>query len=133
MSASPADTQACEECGAAIYPEHLERRTADRWGGKLLCPHCLRSKQLERPAIQHGGPAHRERTYRRPLLVGSPHATRCRAFHGKLSEAGLAHLSEQINEWVDAHDDVEIKFATSSVGVIEGKHAEQHLVVTIFY
>lgn len=90
------------------------------------------------PQIRHGGTLgavehERAQHFRRPLLTDSPHATRCRTFHCKMSDAAFAHLNDQVNEWVDAHDDIEIKFATSSVGVVEGKHAEPHLVVTIFY
>ena len=35
----------CSDCGATIYPEHLERRVAEHWEGKLLCPFCLREKR----------------------------------------------------------------------------------------
>lgn len=70
---------------------------------------------------------------RRPLLKGSPNATRCRTFHCKLADGPITHMSEQINEWVDSEDDIEIKFATSTIGVIEGKHVDPHLIVTLFY
>lgn len=80
-----------------------------------------------------GQAARRDSQHRRSLLTGSSNATRCRTFHCKLSDASMAHLDEMITEWVDAHDDVEIKFATSSVGVVEGKSADPHLIVTIFY
>ena len=42
-------------------------------------------------------------------------------------------LNEQINAWADADDNIEIKFATSTIGVIEGKHVDPHLIVTVFY
>lgn len=71
--------------------------------------------------------------YRRPLVKGAPYATRCRTFHCKLSDSAFAHMNQQINEWVDRHDDIEVKFATSTIGVVEGKHADPHLIVTIFY
>ena len=94
----------------------------------------------ERPAsirafasgVQTGATGTREQ-YRRGLLTGSASATRCRTFHTKLNDASFAHLNEQINEWVDAHDEIEIKFATSVIGVVEGKHADPHLIVTVFY
>jgi hypothetical protein len=60
-------------------------------------------------------------------------ATRCRTFHAKLNEKALAYMNEQINEWVDTHPEIEIKFANSTIGVFEGKHAEQNLLLTIFY
>ncbi len=74
-----------------------------------------------------------EHEYKRPLLHGSAAATRCRTFHCKLTHASFANLNEQINEWVDEHEDVEIKFALSNTGVVEGKHADPHLVITVFY
>jgi hypothetical protein len=42
-------------------------------------------------------------------------------------------MCEQINEWVDSDDGIEIKFATSTIGVVEGKHVDPHLIVTVFY
>ena len=75
-----------------------------------------------------------DREYRRPLLKGSPNATRCRTFHCKLNDASFSHLNATINEWVDANDDIEIKFATSCIGTIEAKSSQDlHLIVTVFY
>jgi hypothetical protein len=74
-----------------------------------------------------------EREWRRPLLSESRNATRCRTFHCKLSDASFAHLNNQINEWADGDDDIEIKFAVNHIGVVEGKHADAHLIVTVFY
>ncbi len=173
--------EVCQECGATIYPEHLDRQVAEKWEGKLLCPFCLREKrsastagialtekaasaepngtgesvalvELEtgdapiaydkKPTAirsfggdQGGLPvgATAEHKYQRALVKGSPNATRCRTFHCKLADGPIAYMSEQINEWADAHDDVEIKFATSTIGVVEGKHVDPHLIVTVFY
>lgn len=71
--------------------------------------------------------------YRRPLNKNGTGATRCRTFHCKLSDEGVRHMDEQVNEWCDANPDVEIKYSTSTVGVWIGKHAEPNLIVTIFY
>lgn len=153
----------CEECGAIVYPEHLQAALAGYWQGKLLCKFCLaehkeraeetvsetpvRLVDEDKPRvvavpsdkIRFGGaatPAQSEQRagqFRRPLLKGSPFATRCKTFHGKLTDAAIAYLNDQINEWVDAHDEVEIKFSQMTVGVVEGKHSEPHLIITIFY
>ena len=128
-------TKTCDQCGATVYPEHLETHQAERIGGKLLCPHCL-AERRERtggvvPAARPGG--HTEHTWRRPLRPTTTTATRCKTFHAKLNDASLSHLGDQISEWVDAQDDVEIKFASTVVGVVEGKHPDPHLIVTIFY
>lgn len=167
------ELKACAACGATIYPEHIERHTADYHAGKLLCSFCLEARRggdnakpgddvlsddsvladesppgglvggtkggglaVDRPAapkIQLSSVAYKEPTYKRALLGDSSHATRCKTFHCKMADAPIVHLNEQINEWVDAHPDVAIKFATQTVGVIEGKHSDPHLLITIFY
>ena len=184
--------ESCQDCGATIYPEHLERRVAEHWEGKLLCPFCLREKRsasgvgvappeseaapapapanqaavaVEPVAIVEleaaegeageepiayekkptairsfgGGPGGMpvgsvaEGNYRRQLLTGTPNATRCKTFHCKLADGPINYMCEQINEWADMDDSIEIKFATSTIGVIEGKHIDPHLIVTVFY
>ena len=60
-------------------------------------------------------------------------ATRCRTFHSKLNANALQFMNRQINEWVDKNENMAIKFATSTIGTFEGKHAEPNLLLTIFY
>jgi hypothetical protein len=74
-----------------------------------------------------------EAKYTRKLQPGSPTAMRCRIFHSRLSPGALAYMYEQINTWVDSHEDVNIKFATSAIGVLEGKHSDSSLILTLFY
>ena len=74
-----------------------------------------------------------ESKFKRRLDPRSPFATRCRTFHAKLSEGAVVYMNEQVNQWVDSSRDVNIKFATSTIGTFEGKHADPHLIVTIFY
>ncbi len=69
----------------------------------------------------------------RPVLGSGHGATRCRSFHGKLTDAALSFMDNQINEWIDNNPDIEIKFVASSIGVFEGKHSEPHLILTLFY
>jgi hypothetical protein len=136
--------QACDTCGASVYAEMVVAATAGVRGGKLLCPQCFSagsdesaSESITRVRHTTGITFQRQAeeavTYRRALDPSSPHATRCRTFHCKLSDASFGHLNQQVNEFVDAHEEVAIKFATSTVGVVEGKHADPHLIVTIFY
>lgn len=61
------------------------------------------------------------------------YATRCRTFHAKLSAPALEFLNNQINDWVDSEGNITVKFATSTIGIFEGKHAEPHLILTLFY
>lgn len=80
-----------------------------------------------------GASARGDDRFKRPLAEPGQGATRCRIFHSKLSDASVAHLDDQINEWLDAHSDVFVKHVATTVGVFEGKHSEPHLVVTIWY
>lgn len=79
------------------------------------------------------GGAHRETGFKRPLSGPDEPATRCRTFHGKLTQAGLAHMDDAINEWLDNHPEVFIKSSIATVGIFEGKTKEPHLLVTVFY
>jgi len=71
--------------------------------------------------------------YKRPLDVRAIAATRCRSFHSKLTDSALEYMNEQINEWLDKNDAITVKFANSTIGLFEGKHAEAHIIVTLFY
>lgn len=79
------------------------------------------------------GGQHKDSNFRRPISAPTEPATRCRTFHGKLTDAGLSHMDDIINEWLDSHPDLFIKSCTSTVGVFEGKSKEPHLLVTVFY
>ncbi len=83
--------------------------------------------------IASGKSAHDTSHLHRQVVESSAVATRCRTFHAKLNDASLSYMDNLINEWADANPDVGIKFATSCIGVVEGKHAEPHLIVTLFY
>jgi len=60
-------------------------------------------------------------------------ACRVRSFHGRLSDEGLAFMDGKINEWLDAHPEIEIKTVTTTVGMYDGKIKEEALVVNIWY
>jgi hypothetical protein len=152
----------CTGCGATVYPEHLERQMAGYWSGALYCKYCLADKKagtapppvpeelaafpLEEvaPAAAAAAPAPAPHpaeaaaptvipASRREPRPGSVGATRMRIFHSKLSDGAVAHMDHQINDWLDQNPDVEIKFANTTVGVWEGKHAEPNLVMALFY
>ncbi|MEK6674084.1 MAG: hypothetical protein AABZ47_00345 [Planctomycetota bacterium] len=71
--------------------------------------------------------------FKRPLDPAGSGATRCRCFHSKLNESSLDFMSNLINDWLETNPQIVIKFATSTIGVFEGKHAEPNLIVTLFY
>ncbi len=163
MTRSQELVQSCSGCGASIYPEHFQRGLAVRQSGKLLCKHCFEqaSKPAAPPAapdtlaiqLEDQPEAGADQTgrsslhgyagfsavdstdaiYKKPTHTNASVANRMRTFHSKLSEGAIFHLDQQVNSWLDAHPDVEIKFANTTVGTWEGKHPEPNLILTIFY
>ncbi|QOJ15429.1 MAG: hypothetical protein HRU75_12625 [Planctomycetia bacterium] len=129
---------ACSGCGATVYREHIEEGIAVRLAGKLYCSHCRPDADGGDGASPGdsavgkvvGGP---KTSFRRAMATNVGFATRAKTFHCKLATGPMEHLDDQINEWADANPDVQIKFATSVVGVVEGKHNDLHLIVTLFY
>ncbi len=75
----------------------------------------------------------KEQDFRRPLNLTGRGATRVRTFHTKLSDTAMSYLDGLINDWLDEHPDIEVKFSNTTVGVVEGKRAEQHLIITVWY
>ena len=71
--------------------------------------------------------------YHRPLKSGGIGATRVRTFHAKLADTAMSYLEGQINDWLDKNPDVEVKFSNTTVGVVEGKRSEPHLIITVWY
>jgi hypothetical protein len=139
---------ACDGCGASIYPEHIRNGAANRVAGKMLCAHCQTERHAPQSHNAHndghaahppGAGAHHEHphapthSFQRALLGEGHGATRCRTFHCRLNDTSIHMMNDQINEWADHHGDVEIKFASSSIGTVEGKHSEPHLFVTVFF
>lgn len=172
------EIQSCSECGASVYPEHVESGKAAVVEGALRCPYCLAEyrkthhvdepRAVGQPSMKAPGEGealgkisfdasaspgdsaadlrpvggesfagiealHDESQLRRPLNPTSAGATRSRTFHAKLNDGAVGFMNKHINEWADASPDVVIKFATSTIGVWEGKKADPHLIVTVFY
>ncbi|MGH7179563.1 MAG: hypothetical protein ACREJC_19465 [Tepidisphaeraceae bacterium] len=75
----------------------------------------------------------REHHWKRQAQVTGQGAVRVRSFHGKYSDQGMEYLDEAINEWLDNHPEVEVKFVTSTVAVFEGKIREPALVLNLWY
>jgi hypothetical protein len=76
---------------------------------------------------------HRESDWKRKTHQNQTGAMRMRSFHGRLSEQGLEYMDNSINEWLDAHPEIEVKFVTSTVGLFEGKIKEPALILNIWY
>jgi len=68
----------------------------------------------------------------------TPHKTgtgicRVKSFHGRLSDQGMDYIDNQINEWLDAHPDVDVKTVTTNTNMFDGKMKELALIVNIWY
>ena len=72
-------------------------------------------------------------TLKRATNLTGQGATRVRTFHTKLTDGAFAFLDNQINEWVDENQDVEVKFCNTTIGVVEGKRSEPHIIMTVWY
>jgi hypothetical protein len=79
-----------------------------------------------------GGGAHRDKFARKPNAPGTG-ICRVRSFHGRLSDEGLNFIDDKINEWLDQHPEIEVKFVTSNIGVFEGKIRDPALILNVWY
>lgn len=71
--------------------------------------------------------------YKRPTNLNKSGAVRMRTFHCRLSEQGVEYLDQTINDWLEQHPDIEVKFTTSSVGMWDGKLKEPTLILNVWY
>ena len=74
---------------------------------------------------------HEEEWTRTPNTTGTG-AIHVKTFHGKLTDDALVYMDRCVNEWLDAHPEYEVKFVTSTVGVLTGKVKEPHLVCQVW-
>lgn len=74
-----------------------------------------------------------ESRFQRRLRPDLPGATRIRTFHCRLSDGAIEFMQGQINEWLDANENIVVKFVTSNIGLFEGKHTEPNLILQVFY
>lgn len=62
-----------------------------------------------------GGVRHEDTWQRTPNTPGTG-AIHVRSFRSKLSDDALTYLDQQINEWLDAHPQYEVKLVTTAIG-----------------
>ncbi len=78
------------------------------------------------------GTRHEDKWSRTPNVTGHG-AIHVKSFHCKLSDDSLGYLDQQVNEWLDAHPQYEVKFVTTSIGEWSGKLGkEPHIVVQVW-
>lgn len=114
-------------------PIELEADSSDSFGSASTEMSSSRIHGMSESTLGHHDGADDASRFKRPLDPKSPLATRCRAFHCKLTDGALEFLTMQINEWVDNNEDIVIKFVRTDVGMFEGKHKEPNMILTVFY
>lgn len=74
---------------------------------------------------------HEDSWDRTPNTTGTG-AIHVKTFHSKLTDEAMTYLDQQINEWLDAHPQYEVKFTSTSIGDFTGKLKEPHLIVQVW-
>lgn len=82
-------------------------------------------------STEHDRRHHHENWNRKPNVTGQG-AIHVKTFVAKLRLDAVRHLDEQVNTWLDAHPEYEVKFVTSSVGDLVGKNTEPALFLTVW-
>jgi len=59
-------------------------------------------------------------------------AIHTKTFHCKLTDDALEYLDQCINEWLDSHPQYEVKFVSSTVGVLTSKIKDPHLICQVW-
>jgi hypothetical protein len=83
--------------------------------------------------VAFGEVAHTSHSWKRPTHKNQTGAVRVRSFHCRLSEQGLEYMDHAINDWLENHPDIEIKFTSSVVGQFDGKIKEPALILNLWY
>jgi hypothetical protein len=80
------------------------------------------------------GPSPEDDTgWRRHSQLTGKGATHVKSFHCKLQGDALTHLDQQINAWIESHEDCEIKLVTTQVGEWSDTLGKAcHLIVQIW-
>lgn len=81
---------------------------------------------------QKGGIGRTEDSWQRKTNKTGVGATHVKTFHAKLTGESLEFLDKQINDWMDAHPDHEVKFSTSTVGEWTGKLKEPNVIIQVW-
>ncbi len=78
-----------------------------------------------------GAVRHEDSWQRSPNVTGTG-AIHVKSFHCKLTGDALENIDRQINEWLDAHPQYEVKFVSSTVGEWTGKLKEPNLILQLW-
>jgi len=76
--------------------------------------------------------SHEDRWKRSPNVTGKG-AIHVKSFHCKCNNESLEFMDQQINEWLDAHPQYEVKLVNTSVGDWIGKQGrEPNIIVQVW-
>lgn len=75
--------------------------------------------------------AHEDHWNRTPNATGQG-AIHVKTFVAKLRLDAVEHLDQQVNEWLDAHPEYEVKFVTTAVGKLMGKTLEDAMFMSVW-
>ena len=73
-----------------------------------------------------------EQKWARPTNQDGTGATHVKTFYCKLRPDAIDHLDSQINTWLDAHPEYEVKQVTSSIGKLVSKRSEDALFLNVW-
>jgi len=79
------------------------------------------------------GPSLAVHSYKRATHSNKTGAVRIRTFHCRLSEQGVEYLDQTVNDWLESHPDIEVKFTQSTIGLWDGKLKEPTLIINVWY
>ena len=74
---------------------------------------------------------HEDEWSRTPNTTGQG-AIHVKTFHCKVTDDGLGYMDRQINEWLDAHPQYEVKFVQTALGTFTGKVKEPHVICQVW-
>jgi hypothetical protein len=74
-----------------------------------------------------------EIVYKRQPVVTGKGACRVRSFHCRLNDDATRRLDEKINEWLDNHPEIEVKFAVTTVGEWGDKSHEPAMMINVWW
>jgi hypothetical protein len=121
------DPRPIESSPLPIEPSPIVHQTSNLGSGAPAAGGGSKIRTFE----QKLGARHDENWNRTPNTTGTG-AIHVKSFHCKLTGDSLSFLDEQINEWLDAHPEYEVKLVTTSVGEWTGKLKEPNLIVNVW-
>lgn len=74
---------------------------------------------------------HEDHWTRTPNITGAG-AIHVKTFVTKLRLDAIEHLDEQVNEWLDAHPEYEVKFVSTTIGKLVGKNTEDAIFMNVW-